>query len=251
VATQTTLYQFAQNVIEDEAVFFANYSVPLQVARQVNFWVRDGIAEDYLFFAKCFIHFRSKFRVLPFYGVFEGDAVESDDYVESLANQYKQLQRWTWGGVESWPYLFYHLFMDARGRTMPLARRLKLMFALFTNHFFWATTPLFFSIGVFLPIYFGGEAFNSTPAAQSLSDFSTYFALMSVVFLSAFTYITFKYIAPKASQGEKLNVKYVAMIVLQWLASPFLYGFMGVPALDSQSRGILGKYLGYWVTPKK
>jgi hypothetical protein len=251
IATQTTLYQFAQNVIEDETVFFANYSVPLQVARQVNFWVRDGIAEDYLFFAKCFVHFDSHFRVLPFYGVFEGDAVESDDYVESIANQYKQLQRWSWGGVESWPYLFKHLFLDKRGRKMPLQRRLKLMFALFTNHFFWATTPLFFSVGVFLPIFFGGEAFSSTPAAQSLSDFSTYFALMSMIFLSAFTYITFRYIAPKASQGEKLSIKYVIMVVVQWVASPFIYGFMGVPALDSQSRGILGKYLGYWVTPKK
>lgn len=251
IATQTTLYQFAQNVIEGEAVFFANYSVPLEVARKVNFWVRDGIAEDYLFFAKCFLHFKSNFRVLPFYGVFEGDAIESDDYIESIANQYRQLQRWSWGGVESWPYLFHHFFIDQSGNKIPLPARLKLMFALFTNHFFWATTPLFFSVGVFLPVFFGGETFKSTPVAQSLSDFSTYFALMSMVFLSTFTYITFKYIAPKASKNKEKNIKNIMMIILQWVASPFVYGFMGVPAIDSQSRGVMGKYLGYWVTPKK
>lgn len=251
IATQTTLYQFAQNAIESEAVFFANYSVPLEVARKVNFWVRDGIAEDYLFFAKCFIHFKSRFRVLPFHGVFEGDAVAADDYVEAIVNQYRQLQRWSWGGVESWPYLFYHFFMNQAGRDIPLVARIKLMAVLFANHFFWATTPLFFSVGVSLPIFFGGEVFKSTPAAQNLSNFSSYFASMSIVFLSTFTYITFKYIASKAANSQKQDSKHITMVLLQWLASPFVYGFIGIPALDSQIRGVLGKHLGYWVTPKK
>ncbi len=238
-------------MVEDEAVFFANYSLPLVVARNVNFWVRDGIAEDYLLFAKCYIKYHSNFRVIPFYGIFEGDAVEAEDYVESIINQYKQLQRWSWGGVESFPYMFYNLFLSPKKPQIPIFKKIKKIFSLFTNHFFWATTPLFFSIGVFLPVFFGGEVFKSTPAGQSLSNFSTIFALMSIVFLCVFTFITFNYIAPKASQGQKLSLKYVSMIITQWIVSPFIYGFMGIPALDSQARGVFGKYLGYWVTPKK
>jgi len=251
IATQTTLYQFAQNAVEDDVVFFANYSLPLVVVRNVNFWVRDGIAEDYLLFAKCYIKYQSNFRVIPFYGVFEGDAVEAEDYIESIANQYKQLQRWSWGGVESFPYMFYNLFISPKKPQISIFKKIKKMFSLFANHFFWATTPLFFSIGVFLPVFFGGEVFKSTPAGQSLSNFSSIFALMSIVFLCVFTFITFNYIAPKANQGQKLSLKYILMIITQWIVSPFIYGFIGIPALDSQIRGVFGKYLGYWVTPKK
>ncbi len=251
IATQTTLYQFAQNVLEEEAAFFANYSLPLVVLRQVDFWVREGIAEDYLLFAKCYLHFQSRFRVIPFYGIFQGDAVEADDYIEAIANQYKQLQRWSWGGVESFPFLTYNLFFNTAKPNIPTTTKLSKLWSLFSNHFFWATTPLTFSLGVFLPGWLGGEAFKSTPTGQSLANFSSIFATISLIFLSTFTYITFQYIAPKAKLKEKLNPVDIAMIVSQWLASPILYGFMGVPALDSQLRGVLGKYLGYWVTPKK
>jgi hypothetical protein len=36
-----------------------------------------------------------------------------------------------------------------------------------------------------------------------------------------------------------------------FLISPFLYGLMGIPAIDAQIRGITANYLGYWVTPKR
>jgi hypothetical protein len=251
IATQTTLYQFAQNVLEEEAALFANYSVPLVTLRQVNFWVREGIAEDYLLFAKCYLHFGSHFRVIPFYGIFEGDAVEADDYLEAITNQYKQLQRWSWGGVESFPYLVYNLFFNSHRPVIPLTKKLAKVWSLFSNHFFWATTPIIFSLGVFLPGWFGGEAFKSTPTGQSLANFSSIFATISLIFLSTFTYITFQYIAPKAKPQSKLSYADLFRITAQWLASPILYGLMSVPALDSQLRGVLGKYLGYWVTPKK
>jgi hypothetical protein len=132
-----------------------------------------------------------------------------------------------------------------------LTKKLAKVWSLFSNHFFWATTPIIFSLGVFLPGWFGGEAFKSTPTGQSLANFSSIFAAISLIFLSTFTYITFQYIAPKAKPQSKLSYADLFRITAQWLASPILYGLMSVPALDSQLRGVLGKYLGYWVTPKK
>jgi len=100
IATQNTLTNMMYLGIEDETHFFAIYSVPMSVLQEINFWVREVIGEDYMIYAKCLAHYGEKFRVIPFYGVFEGDAVEADDYIEAIINQYKQLQRWTWGGVE-------------------------------------------------------------------------------------------------------------------------------------------------------
>jgi hypothetical protein len=251
VATQTGLANLTALGIEGETPFFAIYSSSMAVLQQVNFWVRDCIGEDAMLFNKCLIHFDGKFRVVPFYGVFEGDAVEADDYVEEIVSQYKQLQRWAWGGVEDFPYVFKHFFLVPKGRNIDLRVRIRWAYLKFSNHFFWSSSPVIFSVGLLLPQIFGGNAFRQTQAAQNLTILSQYFAWISFIFIISFGYITFSYFATKATSKKYLSVQQIAMVLLQVFLSPFLYGFMGIPAIDAQIRGIRGKYLGYWVTPKK
>ena len=44
--------------------------------------------------------------------------------------------------------------------------------------------------------------------------------------------------------------KYLGMIV-QWILVPFtILVFGAIPGLDSQTRLMFGKYMGFWVTPK-
>jgi len=249
VATQTTLWQFTQNSLDGETHFFANYSVPLKVLQEIDFWVREVIAEDFMVYAKCIAHYQGDFKVRPFYGVFHGDAVEADDYFEALENQYRQLQRWSWGGVESFPYLYAKLFLTKGSEKFDLRMKISAVYLLFSNHFFWSTAPILFSIGVFLPAFFGGEDFRQTQVSQNLSIFASYYAWVSVIFIVTFGFVTISYIARMAS--EKLTLRHYFLIFMQSLISPLVYGVMGIPALDSQLRGIVGNYLGYWVTPKK
>jgi hypothetical protein len=54
---------------------------------------------------------------------------------------------------------------------------------------------------------------------------------------------------PKRPKGTP----FVANIIMvgQWLVLPFsIIIFGAIPALESQTRLMLGKYLGFWVTPK-
>jgi Glycosyl transferase family group 2 len=251
VATQTGLSNLTNLGIEGETPFFAIYSSSMSVLQQVNFWVRDCIGEDAMIFNKCLIHFEGKFRVIPFYGVFEGDAVEADDYIEAILSQYKQLQRWAWGGVEDFPYVFKHFFLVESGRKIDLRIRLRWIFLKFSNHFFWSSSPVIFSVGLMLPSIFGGNRFSQTQTAQNLNILSQYFAWISFIFIISFGYITFAYFATKANENRRPNLQQILIVGIQLLLSPFLYGFMGIPAIDAQIRGIRGKYLGYWVTPKK
>jgi Glycosyl transferase family group 2 len=249
VAANTTLWQFAQCSLEDEAKFFANYCVPIKVLQEVDFWQTDVIAEDALCFTKCFCYFKGDFRVIPFYGVFKGDAVEADTYLETIENQYKQLQRWAWGGVECLPYLLHRLFHTPEGREIDLKKRLKFVWSEFTNHYFWSTTPTLFSLGVFLPSLLGGTKFKTLPIAVTFSEFGSIFAWISIIIVIIFSYITLIFIT--SQRDQKITPTTLIKIIYQSILSSVVYGTLGIPALDSQIRGLRGKYLGYWVTPKK
>jgi Glycosyl transferase family group 2 len=251
VATQTTIWNLTQLGLDGEASLFAIYSLPLTVIQDVDFWVREVIAEDSLMFIKCMVHYQGRFKVVPFYGVFEGDAVEAEDYFEAIANQYLQLQRWAWGGIEDFPYMFKNFILTPESHKIDFRLRCRFLFLKFTNHFFWSTTPVLFSIGALLPPFLGGERFRETPISQNLSILSQYFAWISLIFLIIFGFITFRFIAYRALKKEKLSFHHTFLILIQFAVSPFIYGFMGIAALDAQIRGIQGRYLGYWVTPKK
>jgi hypothetical protein len=231
--------------------FFAIYSAPLTVLQRVDFWVREIIAEDSTLFIKCLAYFKGKFRAVPFYGVFEGDAVEADDYIDALLVQYKQLQRWSWGGVEGFPYMFKKFFLEKNSHEIDLRVRIRWTFLTFSNHFFWSSTPLIFSIGVLLPQLLGGDLFRAKPIAQNLAIFSQYFSWLSFVFLAIFSYITFAYVGVKAKANTGAKWYNWVILGVQCAISPVIYFFMGIPALDAQIRGIFGKYLTYLVTPKK
>ena len=91
-----------------------------QLANKINFWNREVIAEDSLLYAKCLVKFNGDFRVVPFYGTFEGDAVVGEDHFETIINQYRQLQRWAWGGIEGFPYKFKNFFWTEEGKLIDL-----------------------------------------------------------------------------------------------------------------------------------
>jgi hypothetical protein len=251
VAAQTTLHNMSQLAIDDETSFFAIYSVPLTVLQRVDFWVREIIAEDSTLFIKCLAYFKGNFRALPFYGVFEGDAVEADDYVDAIIVQYKQLQRWSWGGVEGFPYMFKKFYLEKDSHKIDLRTRIRWTFLVFSNHFFWSSTPIIFSIGVLLPQLLGGDVFKAKPIAQNLALFSQYFSWISFTFLAIFCYITFVYVGVKAKENTGAKWYNWVLLGFQCAISPVIYFFMGIPAMDAQIRGIFGKYLTYLVTPKK
>jgi hypothetical protein len=251
VATNTTIWHMILYSVLDDLHFFANYCVPVTVLRKSDFWVREVIAEDSLLFAKCFVAFQGNFRVVPFYGTFEGDAVYGEDYIETIINQYKQLQRWAWGGIEGFPYKFKKFFIDKEGSEIDLRKRIKYIYQEVMNHFYWATLPLVFSVFVVLPSLVGRPQYQESAINFNLWNFSQYFTWISFLFLIISSYVTFNYIAKKAKGYFKPKWYHWFFVLLQWFISPFIYIFWGPPAIDVQIRGILGKYLGYWVTPKK
>jgi hypothetical protein len=251
IATQTTLDNMGRIAVHGDAALFAIYSLSLNLLRRADFWERELIAEDSVLTIRCLKATQGKFLVNAHYGVLEGDAVEDDDYIDAIISQYKQLKRWSWGGVESIPYIIKELFVGAEAKFIDTRVKLRWLFLLFSNHIFWATTPIIFSAGILFPQLVGSQEFRSTQIAQNLSTFAQYFAWLSMFFLSVFSVLIFRFIVVKAGQHTKITWQSWYLIIFQILISPLLYFFMGIPAFDAQIRGIFGKYMSYVVTPKK
>jgi hypothetical protein len=99
-----------------------------------------------------------------------------------------------------------------------------------------------------LPVLIGGKEFNSHLISYNLPVVSR--VLMTIVMLGLVlsVYISFGFI-PKREGKKDILAKIV--FALQWLLTPVLLIVFGsIPAIDSQTRLMFGKYMGFWVTPK-
>jgi hypothetical protein len=249
VAGNTTLWTISQIATQDESKFFSTYCVPMPVLQDINFWQRDVIGEDATCFTKAYVKYSGDFHVNFFYGVFTGDSMESDNYGNAVEAQYLQLRRWAWGGVENFPFILYNFFHTAQGKTIPLGKRLVFAFKEFYNHGAWSTTPILFSVGTFLPTIFNDSNYINSPAYKNMSELTSWFARIAFVNIIVFSIITYTLIL--SYNNQKLSLKNLTKITYQSLLSSVMYVLAGIPAIDSQFRGLFGKYLGYWVAPKK
>ena len=69
---------------------------------------------------------------------------------------------------------------------------------------------------------------------------------MAGLILSAMIFVSFLPERPK--DVKKVSKWHMA---LQWILIPFTITIFGaIPGLDAQTRLMLGKYMGFWVTPK-
>jgi hypothetical protein len=249
VAGNTTLWTISQISTQEETKFFSTYCVPLTVLQKINFWQKDVIGEDATCFTKAYCKFDGDFNVKFFYGVFTGDSMESDNYGNAVEAQYLQLRRWAWGGVENFPFILYNFYHTKKGKSIPWFKRLVFAAKEFYNHGAWSTTPIIFSIGVLLPSIFRNPYYISSPLYNNISLLTSLFARIAFINVVIFSFITYSLILKYNS--DKFTWLNFAKIAYQSILSSVIYVLAGIPAFDSQMRALFGKYLGYWVAPKK
>ena len=94
----------------------------------------------------------------------------------------------------------------------------------------------------------GGQDFQISMLSYNLPRFTSYIMTVAMIgmVVSAITSLLLLPPRPKG-YGKWKNIS----IVLQWLLLPLtLILFGSFPSLDAQTRLILGKHLGFWVTEK-
>jgi cellulose synthase/poly-beta-1,6-N-acetylglucosamine synthase-like glycosyltransferase len=241
----TTFWLMAELARRDHTVTFSSHSMPMQALVDVGFWEPDVVSEDSRIFLQCLRRYHGDYRVVPMYLPVSMDTVGVGGYLESLAKLYKQVRRWAWG-VEHFPYLAWHFARDAK---TPLGMRLRFLWNEWEGRFSWATGPIIMFLMGQLPLAVA-SARSHELAFVTLAPFALQWlmrAAMVGVLFSAL--LSFALLPPRPKQAPRWRF---ILMALQWLVVPFTFVLFGsIPALDAQTRLMLGKYLGFNVSVKR
>jgi cellulose synthase/poly-beta-1,6-N-acetylglucosamine synthase-like glycosyltransferase len=238
----TTFWLLGELVRPERMWTFSSHSMPWQMLVDVGYHEPDLVSEDSRIFMQGFLHYDGDYRVTPVYLPVHMDAVESETFMGSLKALYKQQRRWAWG-VEHLPY------MIAEFRKHPkIPKRLKARFLF--NHlegmYTWTTAPILIFVLGYLPFFVAGD---TTSALIANAPFSLE-RMMQVATVGVFAsgLMSFFFLPPRPQTVKKWNW---GIMILQWALLPVTFVLFGAfPAIDAQTRFLLGKYLGFNVTKK-
>lgn len=242
--TLGSVWSLAQLVLDHRLINFSTYSLSLATAKEVNFWGKTVIPEDYHMFFKTYFKFGNKVATKAIFLPTLADAAESTSFVKTIINQYEQTKRWAWGVADD-PWLIKNIFQH---REIPLWDRLtKLFYILIDNHLIWPTNWFILTLGSNVPPLIN-SSFQRTTLGHSLPVISSIILTLSTLFLIAVVIIDMKM---KPSRPQSFNKWKTPLLYLQWLSLPVVGLLLStLPGLDAHTRLLLGKRLEYRVTEK-
>jgi hypothetical protein len=243
----TTFWLLTELVRPDRLFTFSSHSMSLPALIDVNYWEKDIVTEDSRIFLQCFIRYHGNYTVTPLFVPVSMYTAKAASLGQSMVNLYKQQRRWAWG-VEHFPYMFWHFFFGA-GRRITLFKKLKYLWNLAEGMYSWATAPIILFVFSRLPLAVI-EGSTSDHVAVQIAPVVLEWLLavaMAGIIASAIASLTIVPARPESSHPASRLV-----MVLQWILLPItLVVFGSIPAVEAQTRLMLGKYLGFYVSKKE
>lgn len=229
----------------EKLITFSSHSMPFKALVDVNFKQTDVVSDDSRIFWQCLLYYDGDYRVEPLNCSISMDANAAETFKRTIINMYKQQRRWAYGAGE----IAYFTFGFLKNKKIPLKRKISLAFEVIEGHWNWACAPILIFVLGWLPIFLGGAEFTQTIFSYNLPKILGRILTISTLGLIISMYYTFYLLPPKPdSKRPKLNILWACF---QWVLVPFtMIFFTAFPAIDAQTRLLLGKYMGFWPTPK-
>ena len=171
------------------------------------------------------------------------DCVLGSTRIVTFKNQYLQMRRWAWG-ISDFPFVVKEYM---RHPEIPFGEKVLQVFRLFSGHFSWSTASFLLAFA-WLPLLFNAS-FQDTVLAHNVTYFSSLIMNLAWISLVANVWFFFLLLPPRPKSSGRY--KYIGLL-LQWFLIPIVaLFFSAIPALESQTRLMIGKKLDvFWVTPK-
>lgn len=245
MAMSSTFWQMIMQERPDKAATFSSHSVSFQALYEIGYGQPNVVSEDSRIFWNLLIANDGKFDVVSLSYPIAMDATTAPTIWGTIKNIYKQHRRWTYG-VENWCYLVYHF---TKNKNIPLKKRWSI--AALQGEGYWSlvTNPIMLFILGWAPIFLGTREFHQTVLSYELPLMVRDLLTLAMVGLVISSIISLSLTPPRPAHKSRFT--YVVM-ALQWVMVPMtMIVFSAIPGLDAQTRLMFGKYMGFWVTPKR
>lgn len=244
VSAGTTFWLLGETLRPERMLTFSSHSMSFQALVDVSFWQNDIVTEDSRIALQGIIRYDGAYTVTPLYLPITMDTVHASSFWLSAKNQYKQIRRWAYG-VENFPYMVWHF---AGNRAIPFVKKFRYVFNLLEGVISWATAPLLILLLGRLPFFFTSEAEKQTAIYQNAPFILEVLVNVALVTLLVTAVFNMLLLPPRP---ESRSFARYAIMLFQWLLFPVsIIVFGSIPAIDAQTRLMLGKYLGFFPTPK-
>ena len=217
---------------------FSAHSQSMQTLVDTDFWSVRTVVEDGHQFWRTYFRYNGRHEVQSIMVPVYLDAVLAGSLKATIRAQYKQIRRWAFGASDI-AYVFQKGWREKN--IVSKSDLLTKTGRLIESHWSWATAPLLLLLGGFVPLYIAPQSRLSMVANQ-LPVMASRIQIVAMIGLFSSMYLTIRLLPPKPIRYKNRRRLYM---ILQWVYVPLTtIIFNSFAALDSQTRLILGRYLG-------
>ncbi len=243
-AFSSTFWHTMNQERPEKLITFSSHSLSFKALAGVGFKQTNVVSDDSHIFWQCFLKYDGDYRTKPLYYPVSMDANTSKSLIRTIINIYKQQRRWAYGVGE----IPYFLFGCLKNKKIPFVKKISLGFELIGGHLSWATAAILIFLLGWLPILLGGKEFSQTLLSYNLPKVTSRILTLSMLGLVVSSYLSLILLPPRPPDYGRF--KYL-VFALSWILVPLtMIFFTALPALDAQTRLMLGRYMGFWPTEK-
>ena len=244
VSSSNVFWQMMQQQRPEKITTYSSHSMNFKTLVEMDFWQTNVVSEDAGVFWKAFLFHDGDYQIIPIHYPLSMDACVGKSFWQTVVNQYKQQRRWAWGS-EGIPYL---IFGFLKNKKIAFNKKFRYSFLLIESFWAWGTNALLILFLGWLPLLLGGREFSSIVLSYNLPQIVR--NLMTIALVGILVSIGVNTLLLRLNFSFRNKWKNFFMVV-QWIFLPFsLIIFGAIPAIEAQTRLMLGKYMGFWVTEK-
>ncbi len=248
IALGSSFWQIIESTRPHRLRNFSAHAQSFAALVKTNYWSTTTIVEDGHQFWRSYFRFNGRHDVVPINVPIYQDAVLSPKgYWQTFREQYIQKRRWAWGASDI-PYVLSRIW---RNKKLPFVDKWYQAFRLIEGHFSWATTSPILALFAWMPRVVA-PSFDDVVIAHTFPPL--YGRLLTLALLGLVVTLAISALLLPPVPKKRL-VRSRASVILEWVSAPFVLPianvFLGsLPAIDAQTRLMLGKYLEFRPTEK-
>jgi uncharacterized membrane protein len=244
VEISASFCQMIESMRLEKFVTFSSHSMSFKTLVDINYWPVDMISDDSVIYWKAFLFYNGDYHVVPLYITVSMDVAYASNFFKTIQVQYKQKRRWAWG-VENFAFVVNGFLNN---KYISLIKKIRRSFHLLESHITWAVWAIILVFIGPLPLLLGGTLFSSMAIGYNLPKIT---GLLFNFTLGASLVWIFLSWAILPSRPKDVSWTKNIVMTIEWIIVPFIILILGsIPALDAQTRLMLGKYMEFIPTEK-